>query len=91
MSDEALKRLTRDDTEHGVKYYRADQVDALLQNLRKRPGFAGVTLWLGEATVTQLVTEHQISLERKPGQALTWAAHKCLAVYAAARGSEVGA
>lgn len=24
-----MKRLTRDDTEHGVEYYRADEVDAL--------------------------------------------------------------
>jgi len=30
MSKEAIKRLTRDDTEHGVEYYRADEVDALL-------------------------------------------------------------
>lgn len=30
MSKEAMKRLTRDDTEHGVEYYRADEVDALL-------------------------------------------------------------
>lgn len=27
---EALKRLTRDDTEHGVEYYRVDEVDAIL-------------------------------------------------------------
>ena len=25
-----MKRLTRDDTEHGVEYYRADEVDAIL-------------------------------------------------------------
>lgn len=30
MSKELLKRLTRDDTEHGVEYYRADEVDSLL-------------------------------------------------------------
>lgn len=30
MSKEAMKRITRDDTEHGVEYYRADEVDALL-------------------------------------------------------------
>ena len=30
MSKEATTRPTRDDTEHGVEYYLADQVDALL-------------------------------------------------------------
>lgn len=31
MTDrEALKRITRDDTEHGKYYYLADEVDALL-------------------------------------------------------------
>ena len=28
--DEAMKRLIRDDTEHGVEYYRADEVDVLM-------------------------------------------------------------
>ena len=34
---EALKRLTRDDTEHGVEYYRADEVDAILAQPEQEP------------------------------------------------------
>jgi hypothetical protein len=51
-----------------------------------RKGFAGVTLWLGDAQVTQLVTETQIKYERNQGDALTLAAQKCLEIYAGARG-----
>jgi hypothetical protein len=50
-------------------------------------GFAGVKLWLGDAQVTQLVTEVEIQHERVPGTALKHAAEKCLAVYAGARGN----
>jgi hypothetical protein len=50
-----------------------------------RKGFAGVTLWLGDAHVTQIVTELEIQHERVPGTALKHAAEKCLAVYAGAR------
>ena len=44
MSKEEMKRITRDDTEHGVEYYRADEVDALLaqQPAQQEP----VKLWL---------------------------------------------
>jgi hypothetical protein len=51
-----------------------------------RKGFAGVTLWLGDGEVTQLVTETQIKYERNQGDALTEAAQKCLDIYAGARG-----
>jgi hypothetical protein len=51
-----------------------------------RKGFAGVMLWLGDAQVTQLVTETQIKYERNQGDALTLAAQKCLEIYAGARG-----
>jgi hypothetical protein len=50
-------------------------------------GFAGVKLWLGDAQVTQLVTEVEIQHERVPGTALKQAAEKCLAIYAGARGN----
>ena len=50
-------------------------------------GFAGVKLWLGDAQVTQLVTEVEIQHERVPGTALKHAAEKCLAIYAGARGN----
>ena len=36
MSKEAMKRITRDDTEHGVEYYRADEVDSLLAGQPER-------------------------------------------------------
>lgn len=55
------------------------------------PGFAGVTLWLGDARVTQIVTEAQITYERETGRALTEAAQKCLDIYASARGTKGGA
>ena len=54
------------------------------------PGFAGVTLWLGDARVTQIVTETQIKYEREPGSALTHAAQKCLDLYAGAHGITKG-
>jgi hypothetical protein len=50
-----------------------------------RKGFAGVTLWIDSAYVTQIVTELEIQHERVPGTALKHAAEKCLAVYAGAR------
>ena len=50
-------------------------------------GFAGVTLWIDSAYVTQLVTEVEIQHERVPGTALKQAAEKCLAIYAGARGN----
>jgi hypothetical protein len=50
-------------------------------------GFAGMKLWLGDAQVTQLVTEVEIQHERVPGTALKHAAEKCLAIYAGARGN----
>jgi hypothetical protein len=31
-----LQRITRDDTEHGVEYYRADEVDAALDDAMAR-------------------------------------------------------
>lgn len=56
------------------------------ETIRQHYGYAGVTLWLGDARVTQIVTEAQIKHEREPGTAITWAANKCLAMYADARG-----
>ena len=43
MSKKEMKRLTRDDTEHKVEYYRADEVDALPaeQPAQKRPQNCG--------------------------------------------------
>lgn len=58
MSKEAMKRLTRDDTEHGVEYYRADEVDALLaeQTAQQEPypieGLQDEILRLSEIIIT---------------------------------------
>ena len=83
---------------HMVKGYCLDAIADLRQALEQpapaqplTPGFAGVTLWLGDARVTQIVTEAQIRYERETGQALTEAAQKCLDIYAGARGTKGGA
>ena len=81
----------------GFTYKARDAATALRQALANAdrpapaqepltPGFAGVTLWLGDARVTQIVTETQIKHEREPGSALTHAAQKCLDLYAGAHG-----
>ena len=80
--------------------YSEQHVQAVLQDLKAfealvraderadmQKGFAGVKLWLGDAQVTQLVTEVEIQHERVPGTALKQAAEKCLAIYAGARGN----
>jgi hypothetical protein len=69
--DEAIEKL--------VALVRADE------RAEMRKGFAGVTLWIDSAYVTQIVTELEIQYERVPGTALKHAAEKCLAVYAGAR------
>lgn len=51
-----------------------------------RKGYAGVTLWVGDAWVTQIVSEASIEHEIKRGMALEYAANKCLAIYREARG-----
>jgi hypothetical protein len=73
MSDDAIKVF--------AQLVRADE------RADMQKGFAGVKLWLGDAQVTQLVTEVEIQHERVPGTALKQAAEKCLAIYAGARGN----
>lgn len=51
-----------------------------------RKGYAGVTLWVGDACVTQIVSEASIENEINSGMALEYAANKCLALYREARG-----
>lgn len=51
-----------------------------------RKGYAGVTLWVGDACVTQIVSEALIDREIKRGLALEYAANKCLSMYREARG-----
>jgi len=49
-----------------------EKIDAAPQH----PGYAGVTVWLGDKTVTQVVSEQQIKYEL--GDTLTHTAQKCL-------------
>jgi len=49
----------------------------------KPHGFAGVTAWIGDATVTRIVTRVQIQHERVAGQSMTQAARVCLDMLAA--------
>ena len=52
-----------------------------------RKGYAGVELWVGDAVVTQLVSQSVIENEIRRGLALEYAAYKCLAMYREARGN----
>ena len=45
--------------------------------------YAGVTIWVGEKTVTQLVTGVEIRHEALPGMSIEFAAKKCLSLLAA--------
>ena len=79
---------TRKSIENNEPYTRYEFAKMVAAKEREdmRKGFAGVMLWLGDAQVTQLVTETQIKYERNQGDALTLAAQKCLEIYAGARG-----
>ena len=46
--------------------------------LRKPSGYAGVTIWIGNERITQIVTEPQIKYEREAGFLITAAAQYCL-------------
>lgn len=52
---------------------------------RKPLGFAGVTVWVGDAVATQIVTEVAIQRERIPSQSITMAAQRCVDMLAAHR------
>jgi hypothetical protein len=52
--------------------------EALKQALARPYGYAGATVWIGDKTVTQVVTETQVKYEREPGQMITDAAQECL-------------
>lgn len=68
-------------------------VDDMVRNLtplytsppaqRKPLGFAGVTVWVGDAVATQIVTEVAIQCERIPSQSITMAAQRCVDMLAA--------
>lgn len=49
----------------------------------KPHGFAGVTAWIGDATVTRIVTQVQIQHERVAGQSMKQTAQVCLDMLAA--------
>jgi hypothetical protein len=51
---------------------------AIEQALARPYGYAGATVWIGDKTVTQVVTETQVKYEREPGQMITDAAQECL-------------
>lgn len=47
---------------------------------RQPLAYAGVTMWIGDKTVTQLVTGVEIRHEALPGMSIEFAAKKCLSL-----------
>ena len=84
MWQQALQDSVRDG-EMFTRYHFAKMV-AAKERSEMRKGYAGVMLWVGDACVTQGVSEALIEHEIKRGLALEYAANKCLAMYRDARG-----
>jgi len=53
----------------------------------QHPGYAGVTVWLGDKTVTHVVSEEQIKYELWQGHALMYTAQMCLDLLAIHKGN----
>jgi hypothetical protein len=65
--------------EQGLGHLARDTLRAAIEQALARPsGYAGATVWIGDKTVTQVVTETQVKYEREPGQMITYAAQECL-------------
>jgi hypothetical protein len=78
-------RKSIEDNQPYTRYEFAKMV-AAKERAEMRKGYAGVTLWVGDASVTQIVSEALIEHEIKRGLSLEYAAKKCLEMYREARG-----